>query len=387
MSNKKQQRRTNGEGSIFQRKDGRWVGQYEVNTLAGPKRKCVCARSKSEVIKRRKEAIAKAGTRIFTEEDKITVGEYLDYWLENSVRGTVGHRTLDNYRCQIRNHLRGGLGHFKLQELQARHVQELYRAKREESGLSPASIRSMNAPLSAALNAAKREGIVSRNVAEDVRLPRADKREMAFLTRKQANELLQAAADTRLEALYVLAVATGMRLGELLGLKWSNVDLDSGWLEVTHQLQRDREARKLVLGPTKNHKNRGIFLLNRATKALQDHSERQIKEKRDAGVLYQDEGFVFATTRGSPLDESNISQRDFKRLLQKAGLPNIRFHDLRHTCATMRINEGMDPFKLQKMLGHESILMTLDRYSHLLPETQEAVARSMDHLLEPDETG
>lgn len=387
MSSNQKRRRVNGEGSIFRRKDGRWVGQYEVETLSGPKRMYVYGRSETETIKKRKEAIAKSGSLVSVSATGITVGEYLDYWLENYVKGKVAHRTEDNYRSQVRNHLRPALGHHKLQKLQVWHVQEVYHKKSEEQGLAPASIRSMHAPLSRALNVAKSLELITRNVAESAERPPAHKREMRPLDHRQAQALLSAAEGKRLEALYVLAINTGMRRGELLGLRWQDVDFEAGKLRITHQLQRDRGLGKLVLGKPKNGKSRVIGPGKTAMSALRTHRKNQNEEKLRAGSLYKDEDYVFATERGTPLEESNVAGRDFKPLLAEAGLPNIRFHDLRHTCASLLLARGINAKVVQELLGHSSITVTLDRYSHLLEDMQGTAADAMDDLFGADETG
>jgi integrase len=185
------------------------------------------------------------------------------------------------------------------------------------------------------------------------------------LDAEQARRLLEAACGNRLEALYVLAVTAGLRIGELLGLKWEDMDLDAETLHVR------RTKSQAKTGPTfttpKNGKGRQLRLTRRAVEALKSHKATQNAERLKLGDLWEDNGLVFCTMCGKPLDFRNVATTSFKPLLQKAGLPDIRFHDLRYTCATLLLSRGHHPKLVQELLGHASVAMTLDRYSHMLP--------------------
>lgn len=306
--------------------------------------------------------------------------DLLDRWIEDAVRDSVSLRTLDNYRLQVRLHIRPTLGKKKLAKLGPAHVQALYRSKLD-GGLSPASVRYIHAVLSRALKQATRWELVSRNVAEYVDPPAPVRKEMTTLPPGQARELLGAAEGNRLQALYVLAVTAGLRQCELLGLRWQDVDFDAGRLQIHRQLQRMRDGSGLALVPTKTGKGRSIKLGALGISALKDHHERQAEEKRLAGGLHEERGFVFATDTGTPLDASNVVARSFKPLLKAAGLRNIRFHDLRHTCATLLLSQGVNPKIVQERLGHSSISVTMDVYGHVSPDMQETAAEAMDNLL------
>ena len=309
-----------------------------------------------------------------------TVGEYLGWWMENVVRNDVSHRTFHNYHSQVRNHIFPALGKKKLRALRLEDVEGLYRSM-SASRLSSATVRYVHAVLRRALRQAVVRGLVSRNVAEGASLPRVGQKDAQSFTPEEARRFLQAASGDRLGALYVLAVTCGCRQAELLGLRWEDVDLGTGRLTVRRQVQRWRDGSGMIVGPTKNKKSRTIRLGLVAIEALRAHRERQAGEVARAGGLWGDPGLVFASTIGTVLDPSNVVGRSFKPLLRRAGLPEIRFHDLRHACATVLLSEGVPVKVVQEVLGHSSVSVTMDVYSHVLPDMQEKAAAAMDGLL------
>ncbi len=202
------------------------------------------------------------------------------------------------------------------------------------------------------------------------------------LSAPEARVLLEAARDNRLEALYVLAVHTGMRRGELLGLKWEDVDLDSSTIRVRRTLTRVENGRRLALGEPKTKKSRRtVRLTPRAVEALRCHRARQAEEKLKTGGIYEDQGLVFAGEVGNLINPSNLRQRSFAPLLRRAGLPQITFHDLRHTCASLLFQRNVHPKFVQELLGHASVAITLDTYSHMLPGMGGEAADAIDEAL------
>jgi integrase len=209
--------------------------------------------------------------------------------------------------------------------------------------------------------------------------PNASVKEIRPLSAPEARKLLEAARGDRLEALYVLALHTGMRRGELLGLKWEEVDLHNQTVRVRRTLTRTENGRRLAIGEPKTKKSRRtVRLTQRAVEALRRHLERQLEDIEVLGDLYGDQGLVFATEAGTPINPSNLRQRSFAPLLKKAGLPHIRFHDLRHTCATLLLSKGVHIKFVQELLGHASVAITLDTYSHVMPGMGEQTATAMD---------
>ena len=361
-------RRGNGEGSIGRRRDGRWEGKYTVQTVDGPKRRAVYGKTREEVRQRLTKAVADRDSGIVFDDENMTVGEYLDGWLKGSVRGSVRDSTYDCYKVICRGHIKAVLGRLKLSKLTAMHVQRFYR-DRQDAGPAPATVHKCHTVLHKALKQAVESNLVPRNAADAVKPPRpTPRKEMRPLSPEEARGLLEAASGDRLEALYVLAVSTGMREGELLGLKWADVDLDgaAGSLRVRRTLTR--RGGKVALGEPKTKKSRRTLRLTpRAVEALKRHRARQAGEKLKAGSLYKDQGLVFAGEGGGLVNPSNLRQRSFRPLLGRAGLAGVTFHDLRHTCASLLFQRNVHPKFVQELLGHASVVITLDTYSHMLP--------------------
>ncbi len=232
-------KRGNGEGSIYRRMDGRWVGQYLVHTAKGPKYRYLYGKTRAMVAEKLTKAMADRDSGLIFDAGNLTTGEFLSRWLEASVKGNVRHRTLDNYRMHVRLHIAPSLGRIKLQALSPAHVQSLYRAKLD-SGLAPSTLRYTHAVLNRALKQAMRWGLVPRNAAQSADPPKLERVEMRTLSPAEARRLLATSRDDGLEAFYVMAVHTGLRIGELLGLRWGDVDLDAGKMQVVRQLQRVR---------------------------------------------------------------------------------------------------------------------------------------------------
>jgi integrase len=379
----KGKRRGNGEGSIYKRKDGRWEGRYTVQTPQGPKRKSVFARTRAEAAKKLAKAIADADGVIVVDEENLTVEEYLERWLDIAVRDNVSHRTEANYRLMVRNHVVPALGRVKLKKLDAQRIQSVYRRLQDEG--KHATARYVHATLHRALGQALRWGMVPANAAAAVTPPKIVRSEVDALSKEQVDAFFQAARGDRFEALYVLAVHTGLRQGELLGLKWSDLDLagPEPSLRLVRQLQRVRGGGGLRFSQTKTKKGRHVSLTPSAVAALQRHRAKQAEERLAAGPLYEDQGLVFATLRGTPLEATNIIRRSYKPLLRQAGLPDIRFHDLRHTCATLLFGQKQHPKDVQLLLGHANVRMTLDTYSHAIPGGGALTAAAMERALAP----
>ena len=375
----------NGEGSIYEhKKNGKKVGYrgaYTVHTASGPKRRYVQGKTRAEVNQKLTKAMVDRDGGLVFDAGSLTVGEYLKRWLKDSIRGTVRTSTYEVHRYMIEPHIVPALGRVKLKNLNPVHVRGFYREKLD-SGLSAATVRKMHSVLRKALKQTVLDGLVPRNVCEAVKPPKVERKEITPLDREQAKALLDTANEVgdRLEALYVLAVHTGMREGELLGLKWEDVDLERGVLRLKRALVR--EGGKTTLGDLKTAKSRRSVRLTRAAvEALRSHLERQIEEMERTGSLYQPGGLVFATESGTLLNPSNLRNRSFKPLLKRANLPDICFHDLRHTCATLLLSQGTHPKLVQELLGHATIAMTLDTYSHFLPSMGDQTVKAMEAAL------
>jgi integrase len=373
------QRRGNGEGGVSRRKDGSWMARFTVQTPAGRKRKVIYARSQAEARRKLTEALAARDRGITYHSEGLTVREYLERWLEDSVRRSVKATTYQSYGSLVRLHVCPTLGSTKLGTLTPAHVQTLYRAKLEE-GLAPKSVKYIHTTLHRALKQAVRWGLVPRNAAAEADPPRVRIPEIRPLSPIQARTLLDAAKGNRLEALYVLAVTTGMRQGELLGLGWEDVDLESRTVRVRRTLTLAKGGPRLTEPKTRGSR-RSIRLTASAVEALERHRERQEAEGAASKGYWGDRGLVFRTRRGTPIRRDNLHDKHWKPLLRRAGLPDIRFHDLRHTCATLLLTKSVHPKIVSEMLGHSSIAITLDTYSHVIPGMQEVAALAMEDTL------
>jgi len=380
MAQKRQ--RGNGAGTVYPRKnkDGKIIGFRGSYFAPDGKRRYVSAKRKSEAERSLREAMTDADRGLIFDASNQTVSGYMTRWLEDFAKGTIASRTYHNYKLQIREHIIPGFGMMKLSKLDTPNIQALYTAKLRD-GLKPSSVRYIHAVLHCALEKGVELRLIPRNPAASARPPKIRQEELTPLDAQQARLLLEAAKDDRFECLYVLSLTSGLRMGESLGLKWSDIDFGAGTLRVHRQVQRIREGGGLVFSEPKNASRRTIDLPQRALEALRIHRKRQLEEQLRAGGKWQDYGLVFASRKGTPLDAQNIVNRYFKPLLRRAGLPDIRWHDLRHTCATLLLSRGTHPKLVQHLLGHASIQLTLDRYSHWIPSMGRATAEGMDEAL------
>jgi integrase len=278
----------------------------------------------------------------------------------------------------VERHIVPGLGRVKLKRLTPAHVRGLYREKLD-AGLAPRTVQYTHTTLNKALKQAVADGLIPRNPAANVKAPRPRRSEVKPLSREQVNVLFEAATGHRLEALYVLAVTAGLREGELLALRWEDADLEASMLQVRRVLSEARSGR--IFEAPKSGKGRSVRLTRKAIAALRVHRKRQLEERMARAGLWQEQGLVFPSSVGTPLSARNL-QRHFKAMLERAGLPkSTRFHDLRHTCATLLLRQGVHAKYVQELLGHADISLTLNVYSHVLPDMGDAAAGAMDDAL------
>ena len=371
-------KRGNGEGRIGRRKDGLYMARYTVQTATGTKRKTLYGKTRSEVSAKLSKALTDREGGLTYDAGKQTVEEYLARWLSNSVRDTVRQRTYERYESIVRVHLAPAIGKVKLKALTPDHVRGLYR-KKLDGGLAPRTVLHIHRTLSKALKQATDDGLIPRNAAALVKPPRPSREEIRPLNREQVQALFEAAREDRLEALYVVAVTAGLRRGELQGLKWEDLDLEGGTLQVRRTLSEPKGG--YIFEAPKSGKGRNIRLTQRATAALTRHRKRQLEERIRLGTLWRDHDLVFPSGTGTPVSGGNLN-RAFKTLLKRAGLPHsFRFHDLRHTCATLLLRQGVNPKFVQELLGHRDVSLTLNTYSHVLPDMGDVAASAMDEAL------
>ena len=375
-------KRGNSEGSIYRTKSGLWRGAYTVYTAGGVKRKYLSGKTRAEVAAKLTKAMADRDGGLIFDVGNLMLGEYLDRWLAECVKGTVRESTFERYEYAVRPHIKPALGKVKLKNLTPAHVRGFYREKLD-SGLAPATVHKMHVVLHKALDQAVADGLIPRNATSAVKIPRIDREEINPLTAEESNRFIEAARGDRLEALYVLAVHTGLRKGELLALKWNDLDLEAGTLRVRRTLTYAGGKHSLAEPKTKKSR-RTVRLTPGAVTALRKHLKRQMGEADRLGSLYRPGGLVFANKTGGIINPSNLRNRSFARVLKYAELSgrNVRFHDLRHTCATLLLSKNVNPKVVSEMLGHANIAITLDTYSHVLPTMQGSAIRALEDALE-----
>ncbi|WP_158852337.1 tyrosine-type recombinase/integrase [Saccharothrix deserti] len=414
-------KRSNGEGSVYQRKDGMWIGAaYVLTTTGHRKRVTVSATSEEEAWKKLRKKIADSDAGIPVSADNWTIEGYLKYWLDNVV-STKRPRTVEGYGAVVRRHLVPGLGAKKLQRLSAQDVRTFLTrlrhdcrccadkidAKRPKDArrccavgeccgqvLSDRTVQQIHAVLRNALQHAMREEVIPRNVAKlvQVKSPRYDVHR--GLDADQARKLLKEAESDRLKALYVLALYLGMRRGELLGLRWTDIDWD-GWdepcgphadefceecadryfpsLQVRQTLQR--VGTKLVFVPPKTDRSeRSTPLPPLVAEALIEHWDRQ-DDEAEAADAWEDSGLVFTTPQGGPIDPTYL-RASWYPLRKRAGLDGVRFHDLRHSCVTLLLRLGVPPHIVRDIVGHSAIDVTMTIYASVsLQDKREALKK------------
>ncbi|MEE1754271.1 site-specific integrase [Streptomyces sp. SP18CS02] len=409
----KPKKNANNEGTIYQRKDGRWEGSAYVLTTDGTyKRRSVYGKSWDEAHEKLTKLKADSLSGLPVATNKMTIAEYLAYWLANVARTKVRPTTYVNYESLVRNYVTPEFGKKKLVRLAARDIRAFLMKtaatcqccaqgkdkkrpehKRRCCALgkcckklpSDRTVRFLLVILRAALQHAVREDELPRNVARNVELSMGTKREIEPLTAAEGRRLLTAARDNRLWAAYELAVRIGLRRGELLGLRWS--DLLDGVLTVRQALQRVG-GELLIVAPKTQRSARRVALPAECVTALRAQRAQQIADQKAAGHNWKGtgKGLVFTTKNGTPIEPRNLN-RSFEALSVRAGVRKVRFHDLRHTCASLLHEQGADARMIMEVLGHSSIRVTMDIYTFVRLDSQRSAFDRVGDALRGDSNG
>lgn len=374
-------RRGHNEGSIFQRKsDGLWIASITYRDSAGkvhrPRR---YRKTRTEARSALRELQREQERGVQLSQKSPTVSAYLNQWLSASVEPSVRVKTYQGYKSIVDVRITPRIGGVKLNQLTPATITQMY-TDLASDGLAPRSVIHTHRCLRRALQQALKWGLIVRNPCDAVDVPRAPRSEMQVLDRDQVETLLMATQDDREHALYVVAVTAGLRLGELLGLQWPDIDFDGGRLIVQRALQFQSGNGLVFTEPKTSKSRRTVMLSQRAVRALREHRTHQIEERLQLGAEWENPDLVFTNYFGGPIDPGHMSKL-LKRSLRAAGLPEIRFHDLRHTAATLLLSAGTHPKIVQELLGHSSIALTLDTYSHIIPTMHSEAASTMDALL------
>jgi integrase len=375
-------KRGHGEGSIYRRKDGRWTAEI---SLEGRKSKFLYGKTRKEVQEKLKTALYEQQQGMLVTGPQQKVGQFLSHWLEDVHKQSIRPRTYERYEEIVRLHLVPEIGHHHIQKLSPQNLQAFYKKKLED-GLSATTVISFHNLLHKALETAVRGNLLARNPCDLVSPPRRKHFEIQPLSIQQIRQFLAVTRGHRQEARFILALATGMRRGELLGLKWQDIDLERGTLQVRRILTRipgKLPGKGFEEAEPKTDKGRrSIVLPSFAVEALRQHRLRQREAKLKAGPAWRDHDYVFCTPIGTHLNPTRDVLDVLKSFLKQAGLPDIRFHDLRHSSATMLLGMKVHPKIVQEILGHSQIAITMDIYSHILPTMQEEAMNKLNDVLQ-----
>lgn len=402
----------NGEGTIYQRKDGRWEGTASVLTSDGAfRRRSVYGKTHADAHEKLTKLKANSQSGLPLATSKMTLSEFLAYWLTDIAQPKVRKTTYVNYASLVRNYITPEFGRKKISRLTARDIRAFLTKtaatcqccaqgkdiarpehKRRCCALkecckklpSDRTVRFLLVILRAALQHAVREDELPRNVARNVELSMGTKREIEPLTTAEGRQLLSAARENRLWAAYELAVRIGLRRGELLGLRWSDVDLYEGVLTVRQALQR--VGGELLLVPPKTQRSaRRVALPSECVTALRAQRAQQIADRKTAGDAWKGtaHGLVFTTRNGTPIEPRNLN-RSFEILSVRAKIRKVRFHDLRHTCASLLHEQGADARMIMEVLGHSSIRVTMDVYTFVRLDSQRSAFDRVGDALKDD---
>jgi len=323
----------------------------------------------------------------YVQPTKLTLAQYLEQWLKDYAETNTAPRTYERYCELMRLHIIPALGSIPLTSLQPHHIQAYYgralkTGRRDgKGGLSAQTVHHIHRILFAALRYAAKHNIVGRNVAEAVDPPRPNFREMTVADNEGVNRLLEAVKDTHYYPIFFTAAYTGLRRSELLGLPWGNVDLDMATLSVTDTIHYMKDGRVIIRQPKSRYSRRNIALSPVLAIMLREHKAKQTEAKKALGSNLQDSDLVFSHPDGTPIRPDTVT-RAFKLYAERVGLPTGRFHDLRHSHASLLLKQGVHPKIVSERLGHSGVAITLDTYSHVLPGLQEEAARRFDEVMQ-----
>ncbi len=369
-------RRGNNEGSIFKRKDGRWVGEV---SLSG-RRVTKYGKTQRECREWIKETLNKIEHGLTFDGTQLSLERFIESWLSGKELSRRAS-TVRNYRRYAELHILPVIGKMRLQAITPAHIRALYMRMQLE-GKGARTIQLVHVTLHCALAQAVKEGLIGHNPLDAVERPKVDTQQFQILTEEQARSFIGAAKGHPLETLFYLALTTGIRKGEILGLMWSDVDWEKGTLKIERQLQQAGSG-GAVLTPTKTKAGRRQVKLGKGVLAmLEAHRQRQQLQKASAVDRWRDHGMIFTTSIGTYIDQTKVS-REFKGILKNAGLPDIRFHDLRHTSISLLLDIGTPVNTVQSRAGHSKASVTTDIYGHAMAHSQDLAAERIEEIVTP----
>ena len=382
------QKNANGEGTIYQCKSGRhkgkWIGQLTIGTdpdTGKPKRRSLYGKTRTEVKEKMREAMAELNKGIdLQKQSQHTFGDWIITWMDEYKRIELRLSTWENYYRSVRNHIYPALGHIPLKDIKTDDIQRLYN-KMTKEGKSPATVRRNHQIVSSCLSQAVENRILAWNPATAVKLPKLDSKEVRAMTPEEMDSFLSVLGEDRWGVAFLCLLGNGLREGELLAIRWQDIDLEEGILRVSQALSRTKERGLIFEEPKTEKSKRTIPLPDAITDAICHHKAQQLQVKLLAGSEYVNNDLVFCTDKGTPIYPRNFT-RKFYTLKKKAGIPDdINLHALRHTFATRMLEEGENLKTVQELLGHADISTTANTYSHVSTEVKRKAAAKMNKLL------
>ena len=374
-----------GSGTIRKRSDGRWEARY--TTGIDPKtgkqtQKSVYGKTQKEVRQKLTEVTAEIDSGTYLEQTKDTVGEWLDTWLKTYALYSVKSYTYDAYERSCNIHIKPALGRIRLSALTAPQIQQFYNSLITEKELSPKTVKNIHGVLHRALGQAVEVGYLRINPSDACKLPRVERAEIKPLDEAQTAAFLNAIHGQPFERLFIVDLLTGLRQGELLGLRWKDVDFDAGTVTVAQQLLKSKEkGGAYFFGSLKNDKTRLLTPAPSVMKALREQRRVQTEWRLKAGEFWEDSGLVFTDELGHHLSHVTV-RKHFKKAVESIGIPEARFHDLRHSFAVNSLQAGDNPKTVQENLGHATAAFTLDVYAHATERMKRDSANRMEALFQ-----
>ncbi len=356
--------------TIYTGKDvnGKW--KRETKTIRG---------TKADAERKKREMLTNYDKGLPVSTPKITVSEFLNQWLQDYCQINVSPRTYRSYEGMIRRYVKPAIGHIQISKLSPHYIQSIY-TDMTNQGLSAQTILHTHRCLSKALKCAVKWEIAVRNVCDSVEFPRPKRKEMAYWTAEQVNQFLTTLNHSDYNAVFFLAIHTGMRRSEILGLQWKDLDIPNLQLSIQRTVYRV-SGKGIVIGEPKTRQSRrSVTLTQEAAMLLAGLRSKYWEQRQYLELTVNDSDFVFSNAEGKPFRPHSVSTA-FRRMAKRSGLPQIRFHDLRHTHATLLLQQGVHPKIVSERLGHSDINITLNTYSHVMPNMQSEAAEAFSGLL------
>lgn len=376
---RKETRNAQGGGSIRKRSDGRWEARYTIGRDPGTGKqvqKSIYGKTQAEVRKKLQKTTTSIDEGVYTEPSRLTVGEWLDIWLTEYTKDLKPH-TFKSYKTDVNCHIKPALGAIQLSALKAHQIQAFYN-KMQEKGLSPKTIKNLHGVIHKALSQAVEIGYIKTNAADACKLPRVERKEIKPLNEDQIAAFLKAIKGHRYERVYLIALFTGMRQGEILGLTWDCIDFEKGTILIYRQLQK--VDGRYFFASLKNNKSRCITPAPYVMKVLKEQRRIQSEWHMKAGPVWKNTDLVFTNEIGEHLTHFTV-YKHFKHIIKNIGIPEARFHDLRHTYAVVSLQSGDDAKTVQENLGHHSAAFTLDVYGHASERMKKDSAARMERFI------